>query len=173
MALILIVVAHCDAVGRGHLGHQQSRYPGEEADGSESLRAAFERHVPYLATLDPNLGADDEHEMARVLRQTHDVPIIMVTGKDDVIDRVVGLELGQDDFLTKPFHIKEVLALVRAVLRRTARRKQRQDDLVGPDSQLDLEGLKIDLERMVLIDRNGNDCDLTTEDFKVIGDVHE
>jgi len=71
-----------------------------------------------LITLDIGLGAHDGLELARAIRKEHNIPIVMVTGKGDLIDTVVGLEVGADDYITKPFELREVLARVRAVLRR-------------------------------------------------------
>lgn len=71
-----------------------------------------------LITLDLNLGRSDGLSIARSVRQGSAVPIIMITGKGDMIDRIVGLELGADDYIAKPFHLREVLARVRSVLRR-------------------------------------------------------
>lgn len=143
-----------------------------EALSAETVRAAFADGLPDLVTLDLNLGADDGLDIAREIRRSHDIPIIMVTGKDDVIDRVVGLELGADDYLTKPFHIREVLARVHSVLRRSERRMpvEAAPASLGKsdDSWLALDGLKIGLDRMLLVDRDGQDCDLTTADFKLL-----
>lgn len=72
-----------------------------------------------LITLDIHLGNDSGFDLARDIRKSSGVPIIIVTGKDDVIDRVVGLEIGADDYITKPFHVREVLARVKSVLRRS------------------------------------------------------
>lgn len=140
----------------------------EAADGA-GVRRAFAKVVPDLVTLDLNLGPEDGLDIARDIRRSHDVAIMMVTGKDDVIDRVVGLELGADDYLTKPFHVREVLARVRSILRRTEGRPQGQpvDDVAGR-SLLYLDGLTVDLDRLVLTDREGLDCDLTTADFKLL-----
>jgi DNA-binding response OmpR family regulator len=77
-----------------------------------------------LVTLDLNLPDGDGLTVGREIRGRSEVPIIMVTGKGDTIDRVVGLELGADAYITKPFHVREVLARVRAVLRRTAADRQ-------------------------------------------------
>ncbi len=141
----------------------------DEAENGEGVRRAFVGAPPDLVTLDLNLGAEDGLDIARDIRRSHDVAIMMVTGKDDVIDRVVGLELGADDYLTKPFHVREVLARVRAVLRRTKGRAYSQpaDDPKG-DGLLYLDGLMVDLDRLVLTDREGKDCDLTTADFKLL-----
>lgn len=72
----------------------------------------------HLITLDIGLGVQDGLDVARQVRAKHDIPIIMVTGKGDLIDTVVGLEVGADDYISKPFELREVLARVKAVLRR-------------------------------------------------------
>lgn len=145
----------------------------DEATTSQDVRDAFATDMPDLVTLDLNLGAEDGLNIAREIRQDHDVPIIMVTGKDDVIDRVVGLELGADDYLTKPFHVREVLARVRSVLRRAERQPpapaaEPAPKAVPNNDLLDLDGLKIGLDQMLLIDRSGQHCELTTADFKLL-----
>jgi DNA-binding response OmpR family regulator len=142
----------------------------EAANGPE-MRAAFAAGLPDLVTLDLNLGAEDGLDLAREIRRRHDVPIVMVTGKGDVIERVVGLELGADDYLTKPFHVREVLARVRAVLRRSERTAPTGPPAVvdGDGQRLHLDGLTLDLDRMQLIGRDGRDCELTTADFKLLG----
>ncbi len=89
----------------------------EARDGGE-LAARLAEGPADLITLDLNLGGENGFDVARQVRGSHNVPIIMITGKGDPIDRIVGLELGADDYITKPFHVREVLARVRAVLRR-------------------------------------------------------
>lgn len=90
----------------------------DEAADEPQLRDRMARHSVDLITLDLNLPGTDGLEIARRLRRDGDTPIIMVTGKGDVIDRVVGLEVGADDYLVKPFHMRELVARVRSVLRR-------------------------------------------------------
>lgn len=147
-------------------------YAVSEAQSAQSVREAFETDQFDLVTLDLNLGADDGLDIARELRRDHDVPIFMVTGKDDVIDRVVGLELGADDYLTKPFHVREVLARVKSVLRRSGKREHEDVPQAAgqgaEDPWLSLDGLKVKLDRMLLVDREGAECDLTTADFKLL-----
>ncbi|NUH67124.1 response regulator [Sulfitobacter sp. S0837] len=139
-----------------------------EAHNAQSVRAAFAAEDFDLVTLDLNLGAEDGLDIARELHRDHDVPIFMVTGKDDVIDRVVGLELGADDYLTKPFHVREVLARVKSVLRRSGKRDRDEEAQPQDDPWLALDGLKVKLDRMLLVDRDGHECDLTTADFKLL-----
>lgn len=94
-------------------------------DGERGLNAARERQ-PDLVILDIMLPQLDGLEVCRILRREHDTPIIMLTAKGEEVDRVVGLELGADDYITKPFSMRELLARLRTVLRR-ARSNPRAD----------------------------------------------
>jgi DNA-binding response OmpR family regulator len=87
------------------------------ADGYDALKAASD-DPPDLVVLDIMLPTIDGFDVCRQLRQTSSVPILILTARDDEIDRVVGLELGADDYLTKPFSMREFLARVKALLRR-------------------------------------------------------
>ncbi|MDX2202264.1 MAG: response regulator [Hyphomicrobiaceae bacterium] len=91
-----------------------------EAGTGAEMRARIDDKDLSLVTLDLTLGGEDGLELAREIRGRRNLPIIMITGKGDTIDRVVGLELGADDYIAKPFQLREVLARVRAVLRRYA-----------------------------------------------------
>lgn len=136
--------------------------------------AALAQNSFDLITLDLNLGAEDGFDVARQARLSSDVPIIMVTGKDDVIDKIVGLEVGADDYITKPFHVREFLARVKSVLRRseghkTDRFAAQSDEL--PTEMVDeyqFDGLTARIETFELIDRDGIDVDLTSGDFKLL-----
>jgi two-component system, OmpR family, alkaline phosphatase synthesis response regulator PhoP len=86
-------------------------------DGKQAL-AAFRHHKPNLVLLDLNLPELDGLDVARTMRRESNVPIIMVTARVEETDRLIGLELGADDYITKPFSPREVVARVRAVLRR-------------------------------------------------------
>jgi DNA-binding response OmpR family regulator len=87
------------------------------ADGHTALESARKNH-PDLILLDIMLPGMDGFEVARTLRQESNIPILMLTARDDEIDRVVGLEVGADDYMTKPFSMRELLARVKAMLRR-------------------------------------------------------
>lgn len=152
-------------------------FEGEGASVAEaiSLKAvtrAFEDQAPDLVTLDLGLGGDDGLDIAREIRRAHDTPIIIVTGKGDIIDRIVGLELGADDYITKPFHVREMLARAKAVLRRyegpTPDRAPVEDVSLADTDVLMLDGMRIDLGRMDVRDRDGEGCGLTTADFKLL-----
>lgn len=89
-----------------------------EASNGAEINEQLERHTIDLITLDLNLGGENGFDLVREIRATRNVPIVMITGKGDTIDRVVGLELGADDYIAKPFQLREVVARIRAVLRR-------------------------------------------------------
>ncbi|WP_298829192.1 response regulator [uncultured Piscinibacter sp.] len=93
------------------------------ADGA-AMREEMERELPDLVLLDLRLPGEDGLTLARFLRERYDVGIVMVTGSDDVIDRVVGLEVGADDYIGKPFDPRELLARVKSVLRRMQAKAQ-------------------------------------------------
>src|SRR5438132_1441327 len=106
----------------------------EARDGPSGLRVARTAR-PDLVLLDLMLPGMSGMDFCRVLRQSNRVPIIMVTAKDSEVDKVVGLELGADDYLTKPFSVREVLARVNAVIRRSraeaAERQAPERDEIG------------------------------------------
>jgi len=90
------------------------------AAGRDDMVKQLEANNVDLVVLDLRLGHEDGFDLLREMRSTSDVPVIITTGhRRDEIDRIVGLELGADDYLTKPFNLRELLARVRAVLRRT------------------------------------------------------
>lgn len=97
---------------------EREGYDVIEAPDAKNARAALERGTISLVTLDLTLGRDDGLSLAREIRASCDVPIVMLSGKGDTVDRIVGLEVGADDYIAKPFSPREVLARVRAVLRR-------------------------------------------------------
>src|SRR5215207_7460471 len=89
-------------------------------DGGKALRAEVEKAKPDLVVLDLNMPEEDGLSLVRFLKQSGNVPVIMLTATASPIDRVVGLELGADDYLAKPAELRELLARVRSVLRRSA-----------------------------------------------------
>ena len=135
----------------------------EAKDGAE-LRARLERDSVTLITLDLNLGKENGLDLAREIRKDWNTPIIMLTGKGDAIDRIVGLELGADDYLAKPFELRELLARVRAVLRRSG-----TDEELAPSGQRYLfDGWIFDLHRRSMMREGGADQDLTTSEFNLL-----
>lgn len=144
---------------------------GSAVDAMEHLRAAR----LSLITLDINLGPDSGIELAREIRKLSKIPIIMVSGKDDVIDRVVGLEVGADDYITKPFHNREVVARVRSVLRRAEGRPADAEMVTTAampvptsEQRFEFDGIIAIPDQLLVLDRDGLDCKLTSGDLKLL-----
>jgi len=116
-------------------------------DGATGLAQA-RRHKPSLVILDLMLPEMDGWEVCRHLRQTSDVPVIMLTARGEEIDRVSGLTLGADDYVVKPFSPRELMARVKAILRRTGGAPDRRpNELVHQDIQLDLEKRRLRVKK--------------------------
>jgi two-component system, OmpR family, response regulator len=150
-----------------HVALGREGYAVSEAADAASARSRLVRGGIDLITLDLSLGADDGLSFAREIRAHSDVPIIMVTGKGDAIDRVVGLELGADDYVCKPFNLREVIARVRAVLRR--HEPARPDFAKSiPHERFGFAGWTLDITSRELSNGAGLKCDLTTGEFNLL-----
>ncbi|MGI9406253.1 MAG: response regulator [Hyphomicrobiaceae bacterium] len=123
-----------------------------------------------LITLDLNLGSEDGFTIAREIRAHTDVPIVMVTGKGDTIDTVVGLEIGADDYITKPFHVREVLARVKTVLRRAQARPQATISTEGDPcaDAVTFGNWTLHLGNRELRSNDNENCELTTGEFELL-----
>ena len=130
-------------------------------DGDEALRR-FDEEPIDLVVLDVMLPKLDGLEVCKQLRATSFVPIIMLTARDDEVDKVLGLELGADDYITKPFSIREFRSRVRAVLRRAAApRPERTNE------SIDVDGLRIDQARRS-VELDGGAVQLTYVEFELL-----
>jgi len=141
-------------------------YQASTASTSKLLFEALETETFDLIVLDLILPDEDGLDAAKRIRATHETPIIMLTARDDVYDRIVGLELGADDYVTKPYEPRELLARVRSVMRRySASGKQ-----VKPaSSSLRFDGFEIDLIRSLV--RNvatDQELQLTSTEFTLL-----
>jgi phosphate regulon transcriptional regulator PhoB len=137
----------------------------EAVDGEEALRKVGEAK-PALIILDLMLPQGDGLEVCRLLRgrrETADLPIVMLTAKAAEVDRVLGLELGADDYVTKPFSPRELTARVRAVLRRAE-----APDGVGPSNVFERGRLRIDFDRHEAW-LDGRSLELSLREFQLLG----
>ena len=130
-------------------------------DGEEAI-ARFREEPPDLVVLDLALPKVDGLEVCRRLRAHTTVPIIMLTARDDEVDKVVGLEIGADDYITKPFSIREFRSRVKAQLRRA-----RLTQGPPPDERIEVDGLAIDVPRRVVVVR-GQPVQLTYLEFELL-----
>lgn len=150
-------------------GLEQEGFKVIEAGTGMEAEAQLKAAPVDLVTLDLNLGGEDGLKVARDLRAKRNTPIVMITGKSDPIDRVVGLELGADDYIAKPFLMREVVARIRAVLRRYTQGASPELQAQAPDrTRLVFDGWTIDLDRREVLTPEGKSCALTTGEFNLL-----
>jgi DNA-binding response OmpR family regulator len=144
-------------------------------DGGRSLRQVMARQVPDLIVLDLNMPEEDGLSIVRAVKQQIAVPIIMLTATASPIDRVVGLELGADDYLAKPCELRELLARIRVVLRRNAGPMMTPPAAVAapvaaprPAAAIRFGTKWLDLEGRVLRDDVGNEHPLVNSEFALL-----
>ena len=138
-------------------------------DGGASLREAIVKRAPDLIVLDLNMPEEDGLSIIRALKQRGTVPIIMLTATASPIDRVVGLELGADDYLAKPCELRELLARVRSVLRRSAAVPAAAAASGAAGSAPIRFGTKwLDIDAQVLRDDGGNEHPLVSSEFALL-----
>ena len=143
---VLVVDDEKNIVQLARLYLNKEGYQVESAyDGLEALKMAKSVR-PDLIILDLMMPEMDGLEVCRELRKTSNVPIIMLTAKGDDIDRIVGLEIGADDYMTKPFNPRELVARVKAVLRRTAQNAPTQPVLDAGGLHLDTASREVTLD---------------------------
>ncbi|MEA2433988.1 MAG: two-component system, OmpR family, response regulator RegX3 [Actinomycetota bacterium] len=134
-------------------------------DGADGL-ARFKSAGADLVLLDLMLPGMSGEEICREIRRSSSVPIIMLTAKDDEIDKVVGLELGADDYITKPFSSRELVARIKAVLRRA------REPAMATDSVLEGGGIRLDVDRAEVTVR-GREVKLTRKEFDLLACLME
>ena len=159
---VLIVDDEPDLVRVLEFSLQQAGFETASASGGEEALAKVRQHVPDLVLLDLMLPDLPGTEVCRQLRQsprTQHVPVIMLTARGDEVDRVVGFELGADDFVTKPFSVRELLLRIKAILRRGPGDKEDKRDRVGP-VRIDPEGHRAFVE--------DEEITLTALEFKLL-----
>jgi two-component system phosphate regulon response regulator OmpR len=136
------------------------------ASDGQMMRKALSDHTIDLILLDLVLpNSEDGLALAREVRATSDVPIVMLTGRDDVLDRIIGLEVGADDYIPKPFHLREVLARVRSILRR---RKPAEPVTQDIGQVLEFDGWKLEVSRRRLLNPSDEEIELTTGEFDML-----
>jgi DNA-binding response OmpR family regulator len=134
-----------------------------EAANGQQMHSLLKTQPTNLITLDLSLAGEDGLTLAREVRAKNNIPIIMITAKADDIDRIIGLELGADDYITKPFNVREVLARVRAVLRR-------YEPQTGPrkHEKFTFSNWIFDITARELKTAGGQKTELTTAEFDLL-----
>jgi two-component system, OmpR family, response regulator len=142
-----------------------------QCDGGASLRELIKKTLPDLIVLDLNMPEEDGLSIVRDLKQKSPVPVIMLTATASAIDRVVGLELGADDYIAKPCELRELVARIRSVLRRSQAAAQAAPAAAEgkPAARTVRFGTKLlDLDAHLLRDDDGNEHPLTTSEFTLL-----
>lgn len=142
-------------------------YRAVVAGDGDGLRGALAEAPADLLILDVMLPGEDGLEITRWVRKESDVPIIMLTGRGDTVDRIVGLELGADDYMAKPFEPRELLARVRSVLRRP-RSLAAKPGAGNGGSMAKFAGWRLDLKRRRIISVSGAEKKLTAAEFDLL-----
>lgn len=138
------------------------------ASGAEGAQRALEADAPDLVLLDLGLPDMDGYDVCRTIRATSQVPIIVISARDDEIDRVVGLELGADDYVTKPFGVRELVARIRAVTRRTG-----TEAPAGKASEVQVLGPMTLDRRAQRLHVDGTEVALTATEFELLSVLAE
>ena len=131
-----------------------------EADRGDRARAMLEREEPDLVVLDVMLPGTDGLELCRWIRGRSELPVILLTARGEEADRIVGLELGADDYVTKPFSPRELAARVRTVLRRSVPARE-------TDARLAFGDIEIDMQRRD-VHKDGRELRLTAKEFDLL-----
>jgi two-component system phosphate regulon response regulator OmpR len=163
-----IVVVDDDARLRNRLSAylEGEGYRVTAADGGAALRRVMADDAADLVILDLVMPGEDGLSLTRYLRADTDVPILILTGKGDPVDRIVGLEMGADDYLAKPFVLRELLARVRSILRRAKATARAAD--VGPAAEIVFDDWRLDLARRQLFAPDGAEMHLTSAEYKLL-----
>jgi DNA-binding response OmpR family regulator len=131
-----------------------------------AMRAIIESESIDVVLLDLGLPREDGFELTRWLREHWRGAVIIITGRGESVDRVVGLELGADDYVTKPFDLRELLARVRSVMRRVAAAPAQRSS--GKPASVEFAGFRLDAETRVLIGPAGGRIELTTGEYDLL-----
>ena len=145
-------------------------YQVREAGNADEMRRAFTTRDVDLVVLDLMLPGVDGLTLAKELRASSNVPIIMLTGKGSTVDKVVGLEVGADDYVTKPFDERELLARVRTILRRSLKYNGVMDD-VSQGHVARFENWRVDLLAHAVNDPGGVSVEMTGNEFQLLASL--
>jgi len=168
-----VLVVDDDPAVRGLIVEYLSTHGFEvsQAESGEAMRSAIAQTLPDVVLLDINMPGEDGLTLARQLRSRYDVGIIMVTGSGDVVDRVVGLEVGADDYVTKPFDPRELRARVRSVLRRL--QAHAPEGVAPPQTgaqrrRVPVGSCVLDLDTHQLFAGDGSEIPITSMEFDLL-----
>jgi len=141
-------------------------YEAVAVDSGAAMRAALQTAVPDVVLLDLGLPGEDGLSLARYLREHHSVGIIMITGASEPVDRIIGLEVGADDYIGKPFDPRELRARIRSVMRRLKPAAAGASQTANP--RLAIGRCALDVAARRMFDRDGTEVTLTAMEFDLL-----
>ncbi|WP_105439925.1 response regulator [Neorhizobium sp. T25_13] len=166
LAHVVVVDDHSDIRDLVRQYLKQQGYKVSVAESGSVLRRVLEHHTVDLIILDIMMPGEDGLSVCRQVRATLDVPIIFLTAMAEDTDRILGLELGADDYLVKPFNFRELLARVRAVLRRAS--NPAVPVAARQSKKLRIAGWRVDMGRQEISGENGVGIPLSTAEFRLL-----
>ncbi len=137
-----------------------------QASDAAKARSALQEFVPDLVLLDIMMPGEDGISLCRHLVESRNLPVIFLTARGEATDRIVGLEIGADDYVVKPFEPRELVARIRSVLRRATRSEQPADN--GTDAHYEFEGWQLDPLKRRLSDKDGTVVPISTAEFRLL-----
>ena len=143
-------------------------YDVHQAESGSDMREEIERNLPDVVLLDVRLPGEDGLTLARYLRERYDVGIIMVTAAGGAVDRVVGLEVGADDYVTKPFDPRELLARLKSVMRRLQSRAPAEASAQADAERVAVGRCFLDVVSHQLLDVEGQEVPMTSMEFDLL-----
>ncbi len=140
-----------------------------EAESGAGARSVLLNEAPDIALVDIMMPGEDGLSLTRFLSETKNLPVILLTARGEATDRIVGLEIGADDYVTKPFEPRELVARIRSVLRRGARRTGAAIDATAQDDWIyQFEGWQLDPLKQKLTDPDGTVVPISTAEFRLL-----
>ncbi|MBN9433507.1 MAG: response regulator [Bosea sp.] len=136
------------------------------ASGGVEMRQAMRAGVIDLVVLDVMMPGEDGLTLCRQLRQSGEIPVVLLTAVAEETDRIIGLELGADDYVTKPFNPRELLARIRAILRRASTAPRAEASEAGQRFRFDR--FVLDVDRRAVLDERGEDIGLGSAEFRLL-----
>ena len=160
--MIKILIVEDDAMIASGLSYalEQEGYEVKPADCVAEARQVIDRENFSMAILDITLPDGTGYELCKLIKSRTDLPILFLTACDDEVNVVMGLDMGADDYVTKPFRIRELISRIKTILRRYGRRPDESNDFV-------IKNIRVDL-KMAKVFRDGNPVELTAMEYRLL-----
>ncbi|MGL1921372.1 MAG: response regulator [Hyphomicrobiales bacterium] len=147
---------------------KENGYKTSVAENGQAFRNLMRSGEPDLVVLDIMMPGEDGLSLCRYLRESSDVPIILLTAMSDEMDKIIGLEMGADDYLVKPFNLRELLARIKSVLRRSKSVPRKKINDIEDANIVGFDRWKLDVKARELVDENGTSYVLSSAEYLLL-----